>query len=57
MDNFIHPALFFILGAFLIPVFKGWLKKVYLLAIPAVAFLTVLNMNTGVLRRDQLFGI
>jgi multicomponent Na+:H+ antiporter subunit D len=47
MDNFIHPALFFILGAFLIPVFKGWLKKVYLLAIPAVAFLTVINMNIG----------
>jgi multicomponent Na+:H+ antiporter subunit D len=47
MDKFIHPALFFILGAFLIPVFKGWLKKVYLLAIPAVAFLTVLNLNIG----------
>jgi multicomponent Na+:H+ antiporter subunit D len=48
MDKFIHPALFFILGAFLIPVFKGWLKKIYLLAIPAVAFYTVITMNPGV---------
>ncbi|MBI4765108.1 MAG: Na(+)/H(+) antiporter subunit D [Deltaproteobacteria bacterium] len=56
MDNFIHPALFFILGAFLIPVFKGWLKKVYLLAIPAVAFLTVLNMNSGVYGEINYLG-
>ena len=47
MDKFIHPSLFFILGAFLIPVFKGWLKKIYLLIIPAAAFYIVVNMNTG----------
>src|SRR4030042_5350835 len=56
MDKFIHPALFFILGAFLIPVFKGWLKKVYLLAIPAAAFLTVVNMNIGVYGEINYLG-
>jgi len=56
MDKFIHPALFFILGAFLIPVFKGWLKKIYLLAIPAVAFYFVVNMNTGVYGQINYLG-
>jgi len=56
MDKFIHPALFFILGAFLIPVFKGWLKKVYLLAIPAVAFYFVVNMNSGMYGQLNYLG-
>jgi multicomponent Na+:H+ antiporter subunit D len=56
MDKFIHPALFFILGAFLIPVFKGWLKKIYLLIIPAAAFYIVVNMNTGVYGQINYLG-
>ena len=56
MDKFFHPALFFIFGAFLIPVFKGWLKKIYLLIIPAAAFYIVVNMNTGVYGEINYLG-
>lgn len=56
MDKFIHPALFFILGAFLIPVFKGWLKKIYLLAIPAVTFYLVLTMPQGIFGQINYLG-
>ncbi|MGA3084420.1 MAG: Na(+)/H(+) antiporter subunit D [Thermodesulfobacteriota bacterium] len=56
MDKFFHPALFFIFGAFLIPVFKGWLKKIYLLIIPAAAFYIVVNMNTGVYGQINYLG-
>ena len=56
MDKFVHPALFFILGAFLIPVFKGRLKQIYLLLIPAAAFYTVLTMNLGVYGEVNYLG-
>ncbi|MBI5603334.1 MAG: Na(+)/H(+) antiporter subunit D [Deltaproteobacteria bacterium] len=56
MDNFIHPAFFYILGAFLIPVLKGRLKQIYLLVLPAVAFYTVLNMNLGVYGEINYLG-
>ncbi len=48
MNNFIHPAIFFIFGALLIPLIPGKLKKIYLLLIPLLAFYTVLTMKTGV---------
>ena len=56
MDKFIHPSLLFILGAFLIPVFKGWLKKIYLLAIPAAAFYLVVTMNIGMYGQLNYLG-
>ena len=56
MDKFVHPALFFILGAFLIPVFKGRIKQIYLLLIPAAAFYTVLTMNLGVYGEVNYLG-
>lgn len=56
MDKFVHPALFFILGAFLIPVFKGRIKQIYLLLIPAAAFYTVINMNLGVYGEVNYLG-
>ncbi len=56
MDKFIHPALFFILGAFLIPVLKGRLKQIYLLLIPAAAFYTVVTMNLGVYGEINYLG-
>ena len=56
MDKFVHPALFFIFGAFLIPVLKGRLKQIYLLLIPAAAFYTVLNMNLGVYGEINYLG-
>jgi multicomponent Na+:H+ antiporter subunit D len=56
MDKFIHPALFYILGAFLIPVLKGKIKQIYLLLIPAIGFYTVLNMNIGVYGEINYLG-
>lgn len=56
MDNFIHPALFYIFGAFLIPVFKGRVKQIYLLLMPLVAFYTVLSMSLGVYGEINYLG-
>ena len=41
------PALIFIAAAFLIPFFKGRLKSVYLLGVPALVFLDLLCMPEG----------
>jgi multicomponent Na+:H+ antiporter subunit D len=56
MDKFVHPALFFILGAFLIPVFKGRLKQIFLLLMPAAAFYTVLNLGHGIYGEIHYLG-
>lgn len=48
MDSWVHPGLFYILGAFLIPFLPGRFKQIYLLALPAYAFYTVLQMTPGV---------
>jgi multicomponent Na+:H+ antiporter subunit D len=56
MTDFIHPALFFILGAFLIPVFRGGIRRIYLLAVPAAAFYTVISMNPGVYGNINYLG-
>ncbi len=56
MDKFIHPALFFILGAFLIPVLPGKIKKVYLLLMPALAFADVLTLTPGVYGQINYLG-
>ena len=47
MNNWIHPAALFILGAFLIPFLKGEIKKAYLLIIPFLALVDVLYMSEG----------
>ena len=47
MNNWIHPAALFILGAFLIPFLKGEIKKAYLLIIPFFALVDVLYMSEG----------
>ena len=56
MNNFIHPALFFIFGAFLIPVLRGRIRQIYLLIVPALAFYSVLSMNTGVYGEINYLG-
>ena len=47
MINPVPPAAIFIAGALLVPFFKGRLKKVYLLALPSLAFLDLLYMPPG----------
>ncbi|MFH2047607.1 MAG: Na(+)/H(+) antiporter subunit D [Pseudomonadota bacterium] len=48
MTDFIHPAIFFIFGALLIPLIPKKFKKIFLLGLPLIAFYCVLNMKTGV---------
>jgi multicomponent Na+:H+ antiporter subunit D len=48
MMEWLHPGFILILGAFLIPLFKGKVKQAYLLIPPAAALITVILMYTGV---------
>lgn len=48
MIDWFHPGLIYILGSALIPFFRGTLKKVYLLFIPALAFINLLLISKGV---------
>ncbi|MCI0526993.1 MAG: Na(+)/H(+) antiporter subunit D [Nitrospira sp.] len=42
------PAAILIIGAFLIPFLKGRLKSVYLLLLPAIAFISVMSASEGI---------
>lgn len=48
MISWFHPSVLFIVGAFLIPLFKGKARQIYLVLIPALAFLDVVAMTGGV---------
>ncbi len=62
MDRWLHPALFFFLGALLLPLFKGKAKKGLLLLIPLLAIVSVALTQYGqygqyhFLNIDGLFG-
>jgi multicomponent Na+:H+ antiporter subunit D len=45
--DFLHPAFILIVGALLLPFFKGPLKRPYLVIVPTLAFLSVLYMQNG----------
>ncbi len=47
MIKAVPPAMIFILGALLIPFLKGKVKQTYLLLIPALAFLDIVQLETG----------
>ena len=44
-DQWLHPALILIVGAFILPFIPKFLKKTYLLAVPVLAFLAVYSMQ------------
>ncbi len=48
MIEWLHPGLIFLLGALLIPVLKGKGRQVYLLLLPAVAFIDLILISKGV---------
>lgn len=56
------PAVIFILGSLLIPVLKGKFKSAYMLFLPVLAFISLLNMPEGkywivrFLEYDLIFG-
>lgn len=47
IDNMLPPAFVFILGALVIPFLRGKVKAVYMLALPVVVFVTLLNLSFG----------
>jgi multicomponent Na+:H+ antiporter subunit D len=47
MDNWIHPALFFFLGALLLPLIKGKAKKGFILLVPVCAIVSVAMAEYG----------
>ena len=46
-ELWIHPSLILILGAGLIPLFKGKVRKAWLIAIPLLTFVAVLCLTNG----------
>lgn len=48
MINTVPPAAIFIIGAFFIPLLRGRLKSVYLLLLPLIGFMNLLNIQEGV---------
>lgn len=62
MINWIPPATIFILGALLIPLFKGKARQLFVLTIPVIGLANILAMESGTewiygyLRYDLIFG-
>ena len=47
INNMLPPALVLIIGAVLIPFLRGKTKAVYMLALPVVVFIILLNLSLG----------
>ncbi|MEK7773188.1 MAG: proton-conducting transporter membrane subunit, partial [Deltaproteobacteria bacterium] len=62
MIEWAHPGVILILGSLLLPFLKGRIKQLYLLALPAAAFIAVVSASQGVhgvvhfLNYDLVFG-
>ncbi|OFZ67273.1 MAG: Na(+)/H(+) antiporter subunit D [Betaproteobacteria bacterium RBG_16_56_24] len=48
MIDWIHPSVFLIFGALLIPFLRGRVQRIYIVLLPALALLTVMLMSPGV---------
>lgn len=47
LNNGISPALIFIIGALFIPVLKGRIKSAFMLLLPILAFIILINVSEG----------
>ncbi len=47
MINVIPPALIFIVGAFLVPLFRGKVKSIYLLLLPVISIINLIYISYG----------
>ena len=56
MTDFVHPALLFVPGALLIPFLTGWVRKAYLLLVPALAIAAVAAMEPGTYGEGTFLG-
>lgn len=55
--EFLHPGLVFLLGSLAIPLLRGWIKKAYLLAIPAFSIYLVATMAQGTYWELEWLGV
>lgn len=56
MTNWIHPGILLIAGALLIPLFKGRLKQIYLVALPSLALILCILMSPGTYGEVKFLG-
>jgi multicomponent Na+:H+ antiporter subunit D len=56
MINNVPPAALFILGALLVPFFRGKTKNVYMILLPAAAFYWISQLETGSFLQIHFFG-
>ena len=56
MTNSFHPAIILILGALLVPFFKGNAKNWYVILLPATAFYLITQLESGVSWQFHFFG-
>ncbi|HLA29026.1 MAG TPA: Na(+)/H(+) antiporter subunit D [Syntrophales bacterium] len=47
MDRWVHPSLFFFLGGLLLPLFKGKVKKAFILLVPFLSIISVTLTGYG----------
>ncbi len=47
MINIVPPATIFILGALFIPLLRGKFKNIYLLLLPVIGFINLINIPEG----------
>lgn len=52
----IPPAFIIIIGALLVPLFKGRMKSIYLIALPVLVFLIILSLPDGRFSAFQFMG-
>ena len=57
MDNWVHPAIFFLIGSLLLPLFKGKAKKAFALIIPALSIVDVALMHEGMYGVGRFFNV
>jgi multicomponent Na+:H+ antiporter subunit D len=48
MINTVPPAAIFIIGAFLVPLLRGKIKSAYLLLLPVLGFINLINIPEGI---------
>ncbi len=47
IDMWLHPSLLLIIGGLFLPLLKGNLRRIYLIAVPLVTFLYIMGMDHG----------
>jgi multicomponent Na+:H+ antiporter subunit D len=57
MDSWIHPAIFFFVGALLLPLLRGKAKKGFILLIPIAAIISVASAQNGIYGVYHFLGV